>query len=36
MSEINQLGLFTKDGQSMIRIQFKRSVKKMKFEKSKA
>ena len=36
MSGINQLELFTKDGQSMIRIQFKRSIMKMKFGKSKA
>jgi hypothetical protein len=35
MSGINQLELFIKDGQSMIRIQFKRSIMKRKFEKVK-
>ena len=32
MSGISQLELLIKDGQSMIRIQFKRSIMKMKFE----
>ena len=36
MSEINQLGFIHKSGQDMIRIQFQKSIMKMKFEKSEA